>query len=143
MRFGLTLFVLLIVSSVVGCTTDTPLDGDELHVVSPDKADDYYSGVATEYEVSGALPVAMTEADFADEVVTRGTVAEGKISRIFLKNYPSTSSGSMTRIVGAIIANNFGEVAPITDAIKNKVDVSQNRDKLADANFDLHSLPIS
>ena len=87
--------------------------------------------------------VGMTEADFADEVVTRGTVAEGKISRIFLKNYPSTSSGSMTRIVGAIIANNFGEVAPITDAIKNKVDVSQNRDKLADANFDLHSLPIS
>ena len=82
--------------------------------------------------------VGMTEPDFADESVTRGTVAEGKIARIFVKHIRGTK-----RIIGAIVVNNFSEVAPITDAIKNKVDVSQNRDKLADANFDLHSLPIS
>ena len=95
--------------------------------------------------------IGMTEKDFADQVIRRGSVQAGRMAQIFVKKYLSTDStgslqagsGSTTRIVGAIIVNDFSEVAPITATIKNKVDVLSNLQKLSDLNFDLHSFPLS
>ena len=124
--------------------------------------------------------IGMTEEDFADEVIIRGSVSEGKIARIFVKKYPSASSGSMTRsansgsvtrstshstlrasdhsiqrisdsmnskssgsvtrIIGAIVVNNFGEVAQLVAAIKNKVDIIAYKAKLSDFTFNLSTL---
>ncbi|MBN1947933.1 MAG: hypothetical protein JW797_19860 [Bradymonadales bacterium] len=47
---------------------------DELHIVDPGKADNYYSNVATEYEITGNLPVAMTAEQYEDEEVRRDLV---------------------------------------------------------------------
>jgi NADPH-dependent 2,4-dienoyl-CoA reductase/sulfur reductase-like enzyme len=82
--------------------------------------------------------IGMTEHDFADEIIGRGSVKAGRMAQIFVKRY-----GLQTRIIGAIIINDFNEVAPITAAIKNRTDVSSNLQKLPDLNFDLHSFPIS
>jgi NAD(P)H-nitrite reductase large subunit len=84
--------------------------------------------------------IGMTENDFADEVIKRGSTEANKMAQIFVKKYPSTSSGSMIRIVGAIIVNDFSEVTPITTAIKNRIDVSSNLQKLSDLSFDLKNL---
>jgi hypothetical protein len=80
----------------------------------------------------------MTEKDFADEVIKRGSVEAGRMAQIFVKRYDKE-----TRIIGAILVNDFSESALITEAIKNKIDVSPNLQKLSDLNFDLHSFPIS
>lgn len=67
---------------LAACATEGELPADDLHVVSPDKADDYYSNVAAEFEISGVLPVAMTEEQFNDEeqrqnLATRRVTAYG------------------------------------------------------------------
>src|SRR3990167_4458083 len=79
--------------------------------------------------------IGVTDESFADEVVTRGTVAEGKMTRIFIKEISGT-----TRIVGATVINNPAEVGPLTMAVKGKIDISVHKGSLADANFDLKNL---
>lgn len=69
---------------------------------------------------SGACTfIGVTEEDFADQIIARGSQTEGKVTRIFVKKY-----GDITRIVGATVVNNPADVAPLMMAIKNKVDVS-------------------
>lgn len=79
--------------------------------------------------------VGVIDSDFADEVISRGSFESGKISRIFVKTI-----GGVMRVVGATIINNPAEVAPLTAAVKNKLDISSYREKLSDPNFDLRSL---
>lgn len=77
----------------------------------------------------------VTDEKFAEQIVVRGSAADGKISRIFVKKY-----GAINRIVGATVINNAAEVAPLTMAIKNKVDVSEHVADLGKAEFDLKLL---
>lgn len=62
-----------------GATTDpasTSADVDHFQIVTPGKADDYYSNVATEFEVTGAVDVEMTDAEYADERLREQLVSE-------------------------------------------------------------------
>lgn len=79
--------------------------------------------------------IGVTDESFADEIIVRGSVEEGKMTRIFIK----TIDGVM-RIAGATVVNNHREVSPLTSAVKEKVDVAAHRDRLADINFDLAEL---
>jgi NADPH-dependent 2,4-dienoyl-CoA reductase/sulfur reductase-like enzyme len=79
--------------------------------------------------------IGVTDEDFADDVVKRGSVEANKITRIFVK----TINGVM-RIVGASIINNPAEVGPLTSAVKNKIDISAYIEKLSDQNFVLSDL---
>lgn len=79
--------------------------------------------------------VGVTDDKFADEVVSRGSVDSGKMTRIFIK----TIGGAM-RVVGATVINNPAEVSPLTSAVKNKVDITGHKEKLGDLNFDLKGL---
>ncbi len=81
--------------------------------------------------------IGVTDEKFADNIVIRGSAAGGKISRIFVKKY-----GQISRIVGATVVNNVGEVAPLTTAIKSKADVSVHLEDLVKADFDLKSLIV-
>jgi hypothetical protein len=63
---------------VAGCEALPDGAGDDMHVVDPGKADDYYSGVAAEFEVTGVLPVTLTEAEAADEALR----AERALARV-------------------------------------------------------------
>lgn len=81
--------------------------------------------------------IGVTDSDFADEIITRGSVESGKMTRIFIKTI-----GGVMRAVGATVINNPVEVAPLTLAIKNKTDVSKSRERLQDTNFDLKELII-
>ena len=79
--------------------------------------------------------IGVTDDKFADEVVSRGSVEAGKMVRIYIK----TISGVM-RIVGATVINNPAEVAPLTSAVKNKIDIFKYKIRLSDSNFDLKNL---
>lgn len=79
--------------------------------------------------------IGVTDQKFADEVVTRGSVEDGKMTRIFVK----TIDG-VTRIVGATVINDPAEVGPLTMAVKGKIDVGQFKEKLADLSFDLRNI---
>ena len=79
--------------------------------------------------------IGVTDAEYAEETITRGTVAEGKMTRIFIK----TIDGVM-RIVGATVINNPMEVGPLTSVIKGKVDVAAKKDQLGSNEFDLRDL---
>lgn len=82
--------------------------------------------------------VGMTDRGFADEVISRGSVEDKRITRIFLKKFDN-----QTRIVGATVINAPNELSFLAGAIKNKVDVSSYKDKLTDIIFDLVSLENS
>jgi hypothetical protein len=60
------------------------------------------------------------------------------MTRIFVK----TIDGEM-RVVGATIINNQSEVAPLTSAVKGKIDVSGFEDRLGDKDFNLSELLVS
>ncbi len=77
----------------------------------------------------------VTDEKFAEQVIVRGSVGAGKISRIFIKKYDQ-----VTRIVGATVINNPMEVAPLTMAIKGQADVSTHVADLGKAEFDLKTL---
>lgn len=79
--------------------------------------------------------IGVTSEDFADGVISRGSKEEGKMTRIFVKTI-----GGVMRIVGASVINHPMEVAPLTVAIKGKVDIAEKREKLGDLNFDLRDL---
>lgn len=79
--------------------------------------------------------IGVTSEDFADETISRGSMEEGKMTRIFLK----TIRG-VTRIVGASVINHPMEVAPLTLAIRGKLDVSSYKEQLADTSFDLRGI---
>ncbi len=79
--------------------------------------------------------IGVTDSDFADETIARGAVAEGKMTRIFIK----TIDGVM-RVVGATVINDPKQVAPLTFATKNKTDISKWKGKLGDTGFDLREI---
>ncbi len=79
--------------------------------------------------------IGVADADFADQVIVKGSVNEGKVTRIFIKKYDGIS-----RIVGATVVNCPADVGPITMAVRNRVDVSGKIDDLGKADFDLKSL---
>lgn len=79
--------------------------------------------------------IGVTDDKFADEVISRGSIESGKMTRIFVK----TINGVM-RAVGATVINDPAQVAPLTSAVTNKVDIVRYKDKMADMNFDLKTL---
>lgn len=79
--------------------------------------------------------IGMTSEDYADEVVVRGSVEAGKVTRIFIKTI-----GGVTRVVGASVINNPAEVPHLTMAVKNRVDIAKHKDKLVDSAFSLSEL---
>lgn len=79
--------------------------------------------------------IGVTEESFAEEIISRGSVKEGKMTRIFVKTI-----GKAIRIVGATVINNTMEVGPLTNAIKGKVDIAGHRNKLNDPDFDLRDI---
>lgn len=81
--------------------------------------------------------IGVTDDKFADEVISRGSVGDGKMTRIFVK----TIDGVM-RVVGATIINNPAEVSPLSLAVKNRINIVSNKDKLSDQNFDLKGLIV-
>ncbi len=79
--------------------------------------------------------IGVTDSAFADEVISRGSVEEGKMTQIYIKTIEN-----IKRIVGATVINCAGEVSPLTMAVKGKVDISSFADKLTDTNFDLKNM---
>lgn len=79
--------------------------------------------------------IGVTDEKFADEIIVRGSVENYKMTRIFIK----TIDGVM-RIVGATVINDPSQVGPLTSAVKGKVDISADKTKLLDPNFDLKNL---
>src|SRR3989344_1730538 len=76
-----------------------------------------------------------TDEKFADEIVSRGSVESGKMTRIFVKTI-----GGVMRVVGATVINSVADVSPLTMVVKSKVDVLRHKDKLGDQGFDLREL---
>ena len=79
--------------------------------------------------------IGMTSEDYADEIVVRGSVEAGKMTRIFIK-----TTGGITRVVGASVINNPSEVPHLTMAVKNRVDIAKYKDKFADLTFNLQEI---
>lgn len=76
MRSLLVCSLMLSLAGAAGCVADgAPEDSDELFLVADGKADNYYSNVAAEFEVSGTIPVEMTAEEFADEQVRADKVS--------------------------------------------------------------------
>jgi len=102
-------------------------------------------GVRTVYETASSYSdtffdgsysfIGVTKADFADEVISRGSVAEGKMTRIFIKKM-----NGISRIVGATVINDPAEVAPLTTTVKNKIDILKFKNRLSDQAFDLKEM---
>lgn len=82
--------------------------------------------------------IGVTDEKFADEAVNRGSVSEGKMTRIFIK----TINGVM-RMVGATIINDPSQVSPLTMAAKNRIDISKFKEKISDSSFELRNLVAS
>lgn len=79
--------------------------------------------------------IGVTDDKFADQIIVRGSVENYKMTRIFIK----TIDGVM-RVVGATVINDPSQVSPLTMAVKNKVGVSEYKEKLTDQSFDLKEL---
>lgn len=98
--------------------------------------------------------IGVTDEKFADEVVSRGSVEEGKMTRIFIKGFTSRGSTpkadekasgveplkDQLRVVGATVINDPSQVASLTMAVRNKVGVSEYKEKLTDQSFDLREI---
>ncbi len=70
---------LLLLASACASTDETPTAG--LTLVEPGKADDFFSDVAYEFEVSGSAPLTITDAEWADET-TREEIVDRRLSAI-------------------------------------------------------------
>lgn len=79
--------------------------------------------------------IGVTEPDFGDRIILRGSSNEGKVTRIFVKKY-----NGISRIIGATVVNNPADVGPITMAVKNRVDIAKHIDDLQKIDFDLKQL---
>lgn len=79
--------------------------------------------------------IGVTEDKFADEVVSRGSVEEGRLTRIFIKTI-----NKVMRVVGATIINNPAEVGPLSTALRGRVDILSYKEKLPDQSFNLVGL---
>lgn len=79
--------------------------------------------------------IGVTDEKYADQIVSRGSVEENKMTRIFIK-----SIEGVMRIVGATVINSVADVSPLTSAVKNKNDISTHKDNLSDSNFDLRKI---
>ncbi len=98
---------------------------------------------ASSYSISFFAPptngscsfIGVTDVDFADHTVVRGSAGEGKVTRMFIKKYDGIS-----RIVGATVVNCPSDVGPITMAVKKRVDVAKFISELGKSDFDLKSL---
>lgn len=89
-------------SALLGCAAAKQ---DELHVVPAGKTDNYYSGVASEYELVGSIDVKMSEQDFAnpqhrDLLIGERLTAAG----LYLTTY-------LTDKFRGIDSNNDGEIS--------------------------------
>ena len=79
MRAPIWLTVASLSFASIGCGDPIGPDEDEdarFQVVMPGKADDYFSNVASEFEVTGKVTVEMTDDEFADERLRDKLVAE-------------------------------------------------------------------
>jgi len=65
------------------CATDVPAPEDDLVEVDDSKADDFYSNVAAEWEVRGAVRVKMTDAEYAD-AAKRKAIVERRLTAVGL-----------------------------------------------------------
>ncbi len=79
--------------------------------------------------------IGVTDEDYADEIIVRGSVENHRMTRIFVKTF-----NNVMRVVGATVINSTPDVAPLTVAVKSKVDISSHKDKLGDPEFDLKGL---
>jgi len=79
--------------------------------------------------------IGVTDEDYADEIIVRGSVENHRMTRIFIKTI-----GSVMRVVGATVINSTPDVSPLTVAVKSKVDVRQYKDELVDTSFDLNKI---
>jgi len=79
--------------------------------------------------------VGVTDEDFADKIIVRGSSVAGKVTKILVKKY-----NGILRIVGATVVNCPSDVGPIAMAVKNRVDVASKLEDLKRANFDLKQL---
>lgn len=68
------------------------------------------------------------------EPIERGSVDQGKLGRLHIKN---------DRIVGASLINLSVDRLPISELIKNRVKITSKREKLSDLKFDLKNLIAS
>jgi hypothetical protein len=78
---GSALACSLLATTAIGCSTSTP--EEDLVAVDDNKADDYYSNIAAEYEVSGTVKVKMTDAEYAD-AVKRKAIVERRLTAVGL-----------------------------------------------------------
>jgi len=65
------------------------------------------------------------------EIIKRGSKQGGALGRLFLRN---------NKLIGGILFNRTDELAPLSKLIVSKADLSQNKNNLADPNFDLKQL---
>ncbi len=79
--------------------------------------------------------IGVTDEEFADEVVSRGSVEEGRMTRIFIKTIDN-----VMRVVGATVINSTPDISPLTTAVKYEIDVNFHKSKISDPNFDLRRL---
>ncbi len=79
--------------------------------------------------------IGVTDEDFADKILVRGSFNEGKVTKILIKKY-----NGISRIVGATVVNHPPDVGPITMAVKNRVDIASKLLDLEKPDFDLKLL---
>ncbi len=78
MNYKQLILGLTVLSLGVSCAdaeSSAPAERGSLDLVMPGKADDYFSNVSKEYEVKGAIEVAMTAEEFEDVVVREQLIA--------------------------------------------------------------------
>ncbi|MBI2892307.1 MAG: hypothetical protein HYY06_02055 [Deltaproteobacteria bacterium] len=75
--------VAAVLAAIAACASSPEGDPDDLEVVPPGKADNYYSNVAAELEVSGTIPVTLTAEEYADEVI-RGDRVSRRLTAVGL-----------------------------------------------------------
>lgn len=79
--------------------------------------------------------VGVTDEKYADEIISRGSLKDNKMTRIFIKKIKG-----IERVVGATIINSVADVAPLTAAVKSKIDIEKHKEKLSELGFDLNDL---
>ena len=84
MRYSLTLCIGLLLA-LVACSEEGAENAvpEDFSIVPEGKADNYYSSVATEYEATGTVKVAMTPDEFADEALRKAMI-QGRLTAVGL-----------------------------------------------------------